>query len=100
MNEYEFGICDFSDTSPPGGCVDFYWQCQPSDGKTCVPGTSVEWIEEAPTHNGVQAAMPDFGVVHFSNDCWATSFTPGEPVDCYPINVAGVTSPIGIAFHD
>ena len=42
------------------------------------PGTSAEWIEEAPTVNGVQSTPPAFGTVHFSGTAVAENLGSGQ----------------------
>lgn len=94
----EFGICDFSDATPPGGCMQFYVTCKPNKPSTCTPqpGNSVEWIMEAPEHDDVQSNLADFGAVDFYNNCWSSTFTAGAPVGCDPIDVPGLPSPIAM----
>ena len=37
------------------------------------PGTSAEWVEEAPKVNGLQSVLANFGTVQFTGMAWAGS---------------------------
>jgi hypothetical protein len=85
----EFGLCDFSDSSPPGGCIQIEWNC-PDDGHCSEePGAATtEWIVEAP-FNGLQnRPLADFGLVNFYNGCWSAD---SDLDPCYAISEPGVT---------
>jgi hypothetical protein len=56
------GVCNFSGA----GCINFTLA-------SSAPGTSVEWIVEAPYYNGI-LPLADFDVVNFVNACWQTTF--------------------------
>ncbi len=88
----EFGICDFSDSSPPGGCAQIEWNC-PDDGHCSeAPGAATtEWMVEAP-YNGLQnRPLADFGLVNFYNGCWSAT---SDAATCYAISEPGVTVPV------
>ncbi|GAA2000776.1 G1 family glutamic endopeptidase [Catenulispora subtropica] len=57
------GVCNFS---TGGGCINFTLA-------SSAPGTSEEWIVEAPYFNGV-LPLADFHSVNFVNACWQTTF--------------------------
>jgi hypothetical protein len=51
-----------------------------------APGTSAEWIVEAPYSGGI-LPIANFHSVNFSNACWATTFVQGGP--CSSIAAGG-----------
>lgn len=79
----EMGVCNFSTTNT---CVQFFVA-------SSAPGTSEEWIEEAPSNGGV-LPLANFGTVHFSNACWAPVWYTGAP--CNTISSGG---PQGISLQ-
>ncbi|HET9661282.1 MAG TPA: G1 family glutamic endopeptidase [Thermomicrobiales bacterium] len=88
----EFGICDFSDSSPPGGCTQIEWNC-PEDGNCSEePGAATtEWIVEAPSAGYGVLPLADFGLVDFYNGCWSAT---SDAATCYAISEPGVTVPV------
>jgi len=73
----EMGVCNFSTTNT---CVQFY---VPSP----APGTSEEWIEEAPSLGHTILPLANFHTVHFTNGCWAPTWYTGAP--CNTITSGG-----------
>ncbi|MGA8277979.1 MAG: G1 family glutamic endopeptidase [Rhodanobacteraceae bacterium] len=91
----EFGLCDFSDNTPPGGCAVIDLDCDPNDPTTCTQepgGNTTEWVVEAPSPGYGSYPLADFGEVNFYNGCWATTFVNGAPVNCRAISDTGVTA--------
>jgi hypothetical protein len=70
------GVCNFSSGA---GCINFTLT-------SSAPGTSEEWIVEAPYFNGV-LPLADFGQVNFINACWQTTFQSGG--SCSSISASG-----------
>lgn len=75
------GVCNFSGA----GCINFTLA-------SSAPGTSEEWIVEAPYFNGI-LPLADFNVVNFINACWQTTFQPSG--SCSSI-AAGGPQPISL----
>lgn len=87
-NAATLGICNFTS----GGCVQFQVTSTPQ------PGTTVEWIAEAPSDSYFHVLpLADFDSVAFHNACWASTYTPGFPIDCHPIATPGLSVPQPIA---
>lgn len=70
------GVCNFSSGA---GCINFTLT-------SSAPGTSEEWIVEAPYFNGV-LPLADFDHVDFINACWQTTFQAGG--SCSSISASG-----------
>jgi len=72
----EMGVCNFSTTNT---CVQF-------TVASSAPGTTEEWIEEAPSSGGI-LPLADFGTVRFFNACWAPVWVTGAT--CQTITSGG-----------
>ena len=70
------GVCNFSSGA---GCINFTLA-------SSAPGTSEEWIVEAPYFNGI-LPLADFGQVNFINSCWQSTFQPNGT--CSSISAGG-----------
>ncbi|HVQ95266.1 MAG TPA: G1 family glutamic endopeptidase [Mycobacteriales bacterium] len=55
-----------------------------------APGTTAEWITEAPSGSIGILPLANFGSVRFSNACWERTFVPGAP--CATIAAGGPTA--------
>jgi hypothetical protein len=71
----QMGVCDFTTNV----CVNF---TVPSS----APGTTAEWIVEAPSAGGT-LPLANFHSVTFSNSCWSATYVPGGP--CNTIRAGG-----------
>jgi hypothetical protein len=74
----EMGDCNFT----TGTCLSYSLA-------SSAPGTSEEWIVEAPSQYGFILPLADFGSVTFINACWATTYVKGA--QCYTISAGGPT---------
>src|SRR6202000_1186017 len=63
-----FAVCNMTANI----CLDF-------SHTSSAPGTSAEWIEEAPTVGGQIAPLADFGSLTFTTACWVQTW-PGSCV--------------------
>lgn len=71
-----------------------FTQLEPYSG----PGASAEWIEEAPTVNGVQSTPADFGTVHFAGTSIYTAGPTGTgwyATRLGPANEVALVNPAG-----
>jgi hypothetical protein len=79
------GVCNFT----AGGCLSF------AIPKTPQPGTSVEWIVEAPSSLFV-LPLANFGTVSFVNGCWTPTYVAGVTTTCNAITSGASLSPINL----
>jgi Peptidase A4 family len=74
----EMGVCNFTS----GTCVNFTLA-------SSAPGTSAEWIVEAPYNGGI-LPLADYGTATFVNGCWAPSYYANAP--CYTLTAGAPTA--------
>jgi len=77
----QFALCNMTENI----CVDFAHA-------SSAPGSTAEWIQEAPTVGGSIAAVPNFGSVTFSTACWVETW----PGTCVPAATGASLSSIGL----
>lgn len=70
------GVCNFNINT----CISFTLA-------SSAPGTTAEWIVEAPSGSTGILPLADFGSVRFINSCWEHTFVPGAP--CASIAAGG-----------
>lgn len=74
----QFAVCNMTQNI----CVDFAHA-------SSAPGTTAEWIQEAPTVGGSIASLPNFGSLTFTTACWVQTW----PGSCVPASTgAGLSS--------
>ncbi|QMU76767.1 hypothetical protein GXW83_14490 [Streptacidiphilus sp. PB12-B1b] len=77
----QFAVCNMTQNV----CVDFAHA-------SSAPGTTAEWIQEAPTVNGSVASVPNFGSLTFTTACWVQTW----PGSCVPAATGGSLASIDL----